>query len=265
MKKIGWLFPILLLFVATGCFDSAEETTINDNGSGLFTSTIDMSKLITLAKTFGGDNKEMKELESAKKDTTVSLATFKDSIGNFNDAEKKLLDKGSLRLIMDMGGEKMNLTFSFPFSKTAEIASITQLLKKSKGQIVSKIFDKIGPGDAGGDDNKEGAFGMPGQGEEQSDISDYYDYVFEKGHLSCKLNKEKYANVGEDKSLKTMQEMAQMGLSASFKKVINLPKPAKKAEGKGIKLSNDKKQITIEGTLDDFFEEASYFEYDIEY
>ena len=47
--------------------------------------------------------------------------------------------------------------------------------------------------------------------------------------------------------------------------MINLPGPAKKAEDKGITLSDDKKKITIEGTLDDFMEDASTFEYEIEY
>ena len=59
--------------------------------------------------------------------------------------------------------------------------------------------------------------------------------------------------------------MGQMGMPISFKTIINLPKPAKKAEGKGVKLSDDKKKITIEGTLDDFFEDPSQFEYEIEY
>ena len=44
-------------------------------------------------------------------------------------------------------------------------------------------------------------------------------------------------------------------MSANMKTIFNLPKPAKKAEGKGVKLSDDNKKITIEGTLDDFFED----------
>ena len=59
--------------------------------------------------------------------------------------------------------------------------------------------------------------------------------------------------------------MAQLGMAINMKTIINLPKPAKKAEGKSLKLSDDKKKITMEGTLDDFFEDASYFEYDIEF
>ena len=109
-----------------------------------------------------------------------------------------------------------------------------------------------------------------GEDDEQSEemganLDQYYTNVYEKGKFSRKLNKEKYANISDDKALKSMQEMAQMGMSISMKTVINLPKPAKKAEGKGVKLSDDKKKITMEGTLDDFFEDGSYFEYNIEY
>ena len=98
-----------------------------------------------------------------------------------------------------------------------------------------------------------------------ANIDEYYTSVYEKGKFTRKLNKEKYAHVEDDKSLKSLQEMAQLGMAINMKTVINLPKPAKKAEGKGLKLSDDKKKITMEGTLDDFFEDASYFEYNIEY
>src|SRR4030095_1953362 len=96
-------------------------------------------------------------------------------------------------------------------------------------------------------------------------LDQYYTTVYEKGKFSRKLIKEKYAHIDDDKSLKSLKEMAQMGMPINMKTVINLPKPAKKAEGKGVKLSEDKKKITMEGTLDDFFEDASYFEYNIEY
>ena len=109
----------------------------------------------------------------------------------------------------------------------------------------------------GNEDEKNGDMG--------ANVDEYYESVFQKGKITRKLNKEKYANVEDDKSLKSLQEMAQLGMAINMKTIINLPKPAKKAEGKGLKLSDDKKKITMEGTLDDFFEDASYFEYDIEF
>jgi hypothetical protein len=98
-----------------------------------------------------------------------------------------------------------------------------------------------------------------------SEVDDYYKYEYKKGKISKKLNKEMYANVDNDKTLASLKQMNQMGISTTMKTIFNLPKPAKKAEGKGVKLSNDRKKVTIEGSLDDFFEDASYFEYEIEY
>ena len=134
------------------------------------------------------------------------------------------------------------------------------------GKLTGEEGNKKGDNKEGGD---KGMFDM-GEDDKQSEemganLDQYYTTVYEKGKFSRKLNKEKYAQVEDDKGLKTMQEMAQLGMSVNMKTVINLAKPAKKAEGKGVKLSEDKKKITIEVTLDDFFEDGSYFEYNIEF
>jgi hypothetical protein len=47
--------------------------------------------------------------------------------------------------------------------------------------------------------------------------------------------------------------------------VIHLPKPAKKAEGAKIKLSDDKKTVTINATLSDLFNDPNSFAYRVEY
>ena len=65
--------------------------------------------------------------------------------------------------------------------------------------------------------------------------------------------------------MKSLQQMSSMGSPITANYVINLPRPAKKAEGKALKLSEDKKKVTISVTSDDFFETPSKFEYRIEY
>lgn len=47
--------------------------------------------------------------------------------------------------------------------------------------------------------------------------------------------------------------------------IINLPKPAKKTEGKNVKLSDDKKKVTITSSAEDFFDDAAGLEFKIEY
>jgi hypothetical protein len=267
MKKISWIAGLFMLVVFSGCFDTVDEFTIAENGSGTFVNSLDMGKILGLAKTMGGGNDEMKDFEKLKVDTVVYLKNIKDSLKNLNEAEKKIAATGTLKIQVDAKEGKLNFTFTFPFSNTSEIAPIQSILKKAKDDVIDNTMTKLmGEGAKKND-------GFPGGDEEDGEqkegmganLDQYYTTIYEKGRFSRKLNKEKYANVGDDKTLKSMQEMAQMGIPVNMKTVINLPKPAKKAEGKGVKLSDDKKKITIEGTLDDFFEDGSYFEYNIEY
>ena len=266
MKKISWISGLVILFALSGCFDTVDELTFAENGSGTYVNTLDMGKMLGLAKTMGSGNDEMKELDKLKMDTLVYLKDIKDSLKKLSDAEKKIAATGTLKIQINANDEKLNFTFSFPFSKPSEIGPIQNVLKKAKQDALNNIMQKA----MGEDANKnEGMFDKDAGDEEGEGmtptVDEYYNTVYEKGKISRKLNKEKYAHVEEDKSLKSLQEMAQMGMAINMKTVINLPKPAKKAEGKGVKLSEDKKKITMEGTLDDFFEDASYFEYNIEY
>ena len=266
MKKISWIAGLVVLIIFSGCFDTLEEVTINENGSGSFVNSLDMGKLLGLAKTMGSGKDEMKDFDKLKMDTVIYLKDVKDSLKNLNAAEKNIAATGALKILVDATDDKMNFTFTFPFSKTSEIAGIQNILKKAKQDIIDDIMQKI-MGEEGG---KNEAFLGNEDGDENKEnmganIDEYYTSVYEKGKFTRKLNKEKYANVEDDKSLKSLQEMAQLGMAINMKTIINLPKPAKKAEGKGLKLSDDKKKITMEGTLDDFFEDASYFEYDIEF
>ena len=269
MKKNFGICALATLLIFTGCFDTVQESTINDNGSGVYVSTTDMGKLLGMLKAFMGEKQEMKDLEKMVKDTTINLKNIKDSLKNLTDAEKKLMDKGTLRILMNMPDEKFSLNFSFPFTQPADLATINSILKKTKQDVMADQLKKFKPGELDGDtkgkDEENPLLGGLDNEGKSNEVDDYYNYKYEKGKISKKLNKEMHAKVQDDKSLTTMKEMSQMGMSSTMKTIINLPKPAKKADGKGVKLSADRKKITIEGTLDDFFEDASYFEYEIEY
>jgi hypothetical protein len=116
-------------------------------------------------------------------------------------------------------------------------------------------------GDMGGGGGADQLQQMP----EMSSFDDYYTYEFSNGELKKKLNKEKFAGVESDEYLKGMKEAAGMGLNMKVTYVINLPRPAKEVEGKGVKLSDDKKKATISAEIDDFFDNPSLLEFKIKY
>lgn len=249
---LGMAFIVSL----TGCFEITQETTINDNGSGIYKNTTDLSTLIGMAKMMGGEG-DLKKMGGAK-DTTVSLTKMADSVQGITEKEKAMLKKGSLNIQMDMDSEKMLVSFIFPYSSPNDISQIALLMKKIRTQVMNSQMNALANQ---GDEAK-----MMGEGiSETTEIDEFFDIVYTNGKLSKKINKEKYANVNSDKGLKSLQEMSQMGSPMTVKTVINLPRPAKKIEAKGAEISADKKKITVSATIDDLFDDPRKFEYLIEY
>jgi hypothetical protein len=96
-------------------------------------------------------------------------------------------------------------------------------------------------------------------------FDDFFDVAVTENLLSKTLNKTKYATVANDQYMQSIKQMSGMGSPITSNYVINLPRPAKKAEGKAVTLSQDKKKVTITVTSDDFFDSPSKFEYKIQY
>jgi hypothetical protein len=53
MKKISWIAGLVMLVAFSGCFDTLEEVTIADNGSGTFVNSLDMGKMLGPGKNHG--------------------------------------------------------------------------------------------------------------------------------------------------------------------------------------------------------------------
>ncbi len=237
------------LFLA-GCLETTQEVSINEDGSGTASYTTDMSALIGMLKQMGS-SEDLKEMNQVL-DSTISMNTIADSIPDLTDAEKSLMKKGEMKINMDMKEERFLTKLNFPFGQVSDIASLDQL----SGKVVGEALKGQG-----------GMNGLTGEGgsPQMSSFEEYFKTVYTNGRIQKTLIKEKYEQVGEDEFFKSMKEASAMGLAMKANYIINLPRPASKAEGKGITLSEDKKKITIAVDMDDFFDEPAKFEYLIEY
>ena len=153
---------------------------------------------------------------------------------------------------MNLKEEKLLTSLAFQFSKPSQIEAYNKL----SGKIMAETM-KSQMGDGG--DLPTGPLPEP------SSFDDYYTLEFSNGELTKKVNKEKYAGVQSDKYLNGIKQTASMGLVMKANYVINLPRPATKAEGKNVKLSADKKIVTISADIEDFFADPSVLEYKIKY
>jgi hypothetical protein len=245
------VLAVCTLFLA-GCFETIQEVTLNEDGSGTISNTNDMGSLITLAKNMGGAD-QMDKAGITVLDSTVSMKEGADSIPNLTPEEKELARKGTLTIKANLKEDKFLTNLSFPFTSASQIPVYTKLSAKIMNEVMK---DKMNEGGAGPDGDQ-----IP----ESSSFDDYYTYEFSNGELTRKVNKEKYAGLENDQYLKGIKEAAAMGLTMKATYIINLPRPAQKAEGKNVKLSDDKKKVTISADIEDFFADASALEFKIKY
>jgi len=250
MKKILFsLFAGSVIFL-TSCLETTQEITLNEDGSGTYVNTNDMSKVLTVAKNMGAASSD--KMPEQAVDTSISFAANADSIQDLSAQDKELLKKGTLHIKMNMEDEQFITTMSFPFSTLDDIQKINRL----SGKMMMESMKSKMPGEM-----PMGSGSMP----EASSFDDYFTLEFSNGELKKKLNKEKYAGVAKDEFLNGMKQAGEMGIPVSTTFIINLPRPAEKAEGKNVMLSEDKKKVTVSATIDDFFDNPEKMEFKIKY
>jgi hypothetical protein len=250
MKKLLGLLFIGSALALASC-ETTREISFNNDGSGKLVTTTDMSSLIGIAKMSGKDmDKEDKAI-----DTSIALETMVDSIPDLSKDEKELVKKGVLGLNMNLKEEKLVTKLEFPFSSSAQIEKLDQVSAKVMQQAMKKQAQE----------GAEGAPAIPDDDMPKGSMDDYFITTYGKGVIEKKHIREKYDSVGNDKTMQALKEMAGQGMPMNTTLIFNLPKPAKKAEGKNVKLSEDKKKVTITNSVDDFFDDVTKLEFKIEY
>jgi hypothetical protein len=253
MKKLLGLVLIGSALAMTSC-ETTREISFNEDGSGTIVTTTDMSGLIAIAK-MSGQGKEIDKEEKAI-DTMFSLEKIVDSIPDITDEQKILAKKGKLGFTMNMGEDKMMTKLHFPFSNAGEIPKLEQVAAKVMEQTMKKQMG--GEGDSS-------ASPIPDDAMPKASMDEYFTITYAKGLIEKKHIAEKYAKAADDKGMQALKEMAGEGMPMNTTLIFNLPKPAKKAEGKNVKLSEDKKKITIVNSVEDFFDDVTKLEFRIEY
>ena len=251
MKKAASLFIITCCILLGGCFETTQDLTVNKDGSGIFTNTTDLSNMIAFIKQMGGD--EADKMQDT--DTTISLTGVADSIAGLTADQKRIVNKGTMKLTLNMQNEKLLVKLNFPFERLTDVELLKDVLPKLSVSALKKL--------PGGDQKPAGTGGADSSTIKTFD--NFFDDTFSKKIISRTLNKAKYATAADNEFMKSIQQMSGMGSPVKVNYVINLPRPAKKVQGKSVKLSDDKKKVTVSVTSDDFFDDPSKFEYRIEY
>src|SRR5688500_9073520 len=89
---------VFVCCLALGCYEVNEEITLNDDGSGVNNSKMDMSALIEMMQQFAGEEKMSEQGLDRAIDTTFSFGGLMDSAKDVTAEQKALLKDGKMRM-----------------------------------------------------------------------------------------------------------------------------------------------------------------------
>jgi hypothetical protein len=256
MKKLRYGLLALIMFCLAGCYEVNEEITIDDKGSGTYLTKMDMSALLQMMQTMAGEEEMTKNGLDRPIDTTIYMKDVLDSAKNATPDQKRLFKDGTLKLRLNIKESVLKADINFPFKSFKDLQS---LMSGSSTSGLAEVFKKV----FSAPDSTQSAAPMQDQGLEQ--INNVFDVTITNGSIVRKLNEAKYKALMEKPELAQAKQMIGNGFEVLYTTTIKLPRPVKKADSPLIKLSDDKKTVTIKYDLMKLFETPEKFSYSIYY
>lgn len=259
MKKLKWLSVLLLTnFLIYGCYEVNEEIVIDESGAGTFSSKMDMGALLEMMKGFAGDELNKEGLDRII-DSTVLMASVIDSAKELTPAQKAVFSTGKMRIQMNLNESILKVNSDFKFKSYEDL----QMLLSGGGNMsaIGNLMKKVM------DNKEEKAEAQPDSPKDPDldKIGTAYDIVVKNGSIVKTFNKEKYDQVMSGEEMSQMKSLGGAGMEVLYTTVIKLPRPATSPETAIVKLSTDKKTVTIRYNYLDIFETPEKLTYTITY
>jgi len=260
MKWLKICVISVFAFLLASCYDINEDIVIDDSGTGIYVTKMDMGAMIDLMQTFAGDEELTKGGLDRVIDTTINMKDLLDSAKNVTPEQKELLKDGKMKMKINMKEKVMNIDMSYPYKN---FNGLQQLMAGgTTGSGIGSVFSKL----FGGKDVPQPE-GITDQAKEP-DIDSWttiFDVVVKDGLISKKVNQEKYKALTERPEMAQIKQMNSPGMEINYTTTIKLPRPVKKSDNPMVKLSDDKKTVTIKYNMLDMLESPDKFSYTIEY
>lgn len=254
-KAIIAAFSCCLLFLS--CYDVNEEVLIRDNGSGHYSTRIDMSGLIEMIQAFGSEADLAKDGLDRPVDTVIMLRSMIDSSQKLTADEKALMETGKMHMVMNLPAKAFTIDMDFDFRNNADL----QFLLAGAGsggfsQALKNVLQN---------DKKDQSQPDSPKDLEVDQLNNIYDVTVSNGIISKKINRAKLDSIMQRPEVAQMKQMGAAQLEILYTTNIILPRPVKKINCMQFTISNDKKKLTIRNNLMDVFEKPELFEYNIDY
>ncbi len=246
----------LLTSSMSSCFSIKEEIEINENGTGRYSTNINLSKMMAMLQMFSTEmtdalGVEQQENFMVNKDTTFGLKNYTDTSTSLSSSDKKIIEKGILHLKSNTEEGIFEIAATVPFDRTNDMAGIS--ISNGKKSLLDILFNASGT-------NKNNT------GTTDDDTPPPFEMVYIPGHIERKFIPEVYERIKDKMGSDENDEQAKkMFEGNNFTTIIHFQKPIKKADGKFTVVSADKKTVTIDIPFLDFINKPKDIAYSIDY
>ena len=260
MKKyFKYVLTVALSIFLVSCYEVNEEIEIKADGSGTYVTKMDMGQLIDMMQTFAGEEELKKDGLDKVLDTTILFKSLLDSAKDVTAEQKALMQDAKMKMQMNIKEKVFKLDMNFPYK---DLNSLQQLMAGKGGggtgmsNALKNMFSK-----------KDGEADQPDapKGPDMGDIAAIYDVTIKNGLIEKKVNAVKYKELKERPEMAQMKQLTGSGMEILYTTTIKLPRAAKKTDNPMIKLSEDKKTVTMKYNLLELLENPDKFAYSIQY
>ena len=248
--------------VLTACLESETKTTINSDGSGIMTATVDFSEMM---KMMAGNQMQG---ENFVLDTTINIKNHSDTSGKISAYHKSLIRDMKLKILMDareISQLKFKVTIISPFKSLEDFNALNKLLRQNE---FDKIFDNaMSIPELAGKEKEDGS-----SNESDNIFSTmfpaFYNCVYSRNSIVCTTDTAKHSETLQGLASMDMDingEMeAKMLESAIFTNTLVLPRKVIKITGDSWKKTTEKELVQT-GNYLDLYKNPGKYEYSIQY
>jgi len=261
MKYLKYILSVALCIFLVSCYEVNEEIQINADGSGTYVTKMDMGQLIDMMQTFAGEEALTKDGMDKVIDTTMLMKNMLDSAKDLSADQKEVLKDGKMRMQMNVKEKIFKMDMNFPYKNYKGLQQLMSGLGSNSAGLSNVFKDMFGnKGDSSGMDQP-----APANEPKMDDFANIYDVTIKNGFISKKVNAEKFKALTDRPEMAQVKQLSSSGMEILYTTTIKLPRPAKKTDNPLIKLSDDKKTVTIKYNMLELLDNPQKFSYTIEY
>lgn len=257
MKKI-WVGVVVIISVMfAACYEINEDITITEKGSGTYSTRMDMSALLQMMQSMASEEEIQKSGLNRSIDTVINLKSMLDTAKDVSPEQRRLFQDGTMKMKVDLKENIFNADVKFPFKNLDDLQSLMSGTGTGGlSEIFKQVFTK--KDSTQGDSNIEDQGGL-------DQMNNVFDVTITKNTIARKLNRQRFDSLMAKPEIPQAKQMVGGGFEILYTTTIRLPRPVKKSDNDMIKLSDDKRTVTIKYDLMKMFETPEKFSYSIQY